>query len=402
MRWKLVAIVGLLVVASVAIGLSSGLLRPSETAATTFLTATATTADVTDEVTATGSVAASWTYALAFGSAPVQMAAAASSNSSSSSSSSSNGSSSAAGSVAWPVTEVDVRVGDVVKRGEVLAKAGTTDLESQIGDATRAALASSIQLSQAQDDFANASGTQALRQAKVSLYNAESAKAKAYADLGSLTSLRAFATLTAPADGVVTAVSIAKGVDAPSGTAITIASAALQVTASIVESDVAKISVGQQATLTVAAINATLKGTVTTIAPTGSSSGSNGVVEYAVEIALDAPPAALRPGMSADVSIITATASGVVAIPSRALGGTAGSYTVRVVAADGSVTSRDVTVGLITSSLAEIQSGLQAGERVVTGTSSSQSSTTTGTGGRGGFLGGGGGGGGGGVVVPGR
>jgi multidrug efflux pump subunit AcrA (membrane-fusion protein) len=82
MRWKLVAIVGLLVVAAVAIGLSSGLLRPSETAATTFLTATATTADVTDEVTATGSVAASWTYALAFGSAPAQTAAAASSNSS--------------------------------------------------------------------------------------------------------------------------------------------------------------------------------------------------------------------------------------------------------------------------------------------------------------------------------
>jgi membrane fusion protein, macrolide-specific efflux system len=66
--------------------------------------------------------------------------------------------------------------------------------------------------------------------------------------------------------------------------------------------------------------------------------------------------------------------------------------------ADGATETRSVTVGIVTSSLAEIQSGLQAGERVVTGTSSSQQTTTNGTG-RGGFLGGGGGAGPGGVVV---
>jgi len=402
MRWKLLAIIALLAIAGAAIGVSAGLLKPSATAATSFLTATATTADVTDEVTATGTIASSWTYGLAFGAAATATAASASSSSSSNSSSnSSNSSSSAGASVAWPVTEVDVKVGDVVKSGEVLAKAGTTDLESQIGDATRAALSSSIQLTQAQDDYANATGTQPLRQAKVNLYNAESARAKAYTDLANLEALRPFATLTAPADGVVTAVAITKGADAPSSGAITVQSAALQVTTSVVESDVSKISAGQQATVTIAAINATLTGAVATIAPTGSSSGSNGVVEYAVEITLDAPPAALRPGMSADVSIVTATASGVIAIPSRALNGTAGSYTVRVVAADGTVETRAVTVGLVTSSLAEIQSGLQVGERVVTGTSSAQNATTTttGTGGRGGLFGGGGGGG---VVLPGR
>jgi macrolide-specific efflux system membrane fusion protein len=79
----------------------------------------------------------------------------------------------------------------------------------------------------------------------------------------------------------------------------------------------------------------------------------------------------------------------VLATPSRALTGNAGSYTVRVVAADGSVSTRSVEVGLVTSSLAEIKSGLQAGEMVVTGTSSSQNSVTNGFGG-GGFQGGGG------------
>ncbi len=96
---------------------------------------------------------------------------------------------------------------------------------------------------------------------------------------------------------------------------------------------------------------------------------------FAVDIALDTPPVGLKPGMSADVSIVAASAGGVIAIPSRALSGSAGQYTVRVLASDGSVDVRSVEVGLITSSLAEIRSGLEAGERVVTGTSSSQDTT---------------------------
>jgi hypothetical protein len=97
--------------------------------------------------------------------------------------------------------------------------------------------------------------------------------------------------------------------------------------------------------------------------------------------------------MSTDVTITTASATGVLAIPSRALTGSAGAYRVRTLAADGTVATRTVTVGLVTSSLAEVKSGLQAGDTVITGTSSQQSTTTrTGTGA---FPGGGGAGGGG-------
>jgi hypothetical protein len=67
---------------------------------------------------------------------------------------------------------------------------------------------------------------------------------------------------------------------------------------------------------------------------------------------------------------------------------------------DGSTTATSVTVGLVTTSYAEIQTGLSAGETVVTGTVSSRTGTTT-TGGGGGvnvnsLTGGGGGFGGGG------
>jgi len=398
MRLKVAAIVVLLVVAGGAIAVSFGVLRPGSTAATSFLTAVASTQDVTDEVTATGSVAASWTYDLSFGNdptaTPASSGSSSGSNSSSSNSSSSNGSSVAA-SVRWPVSSLAVKVGDRVAKGQVLAKADTADLEAQIADANRAAASSAIQVDLAQDVLDNASATDQVRQAKVNLYNAETQKATAYSDLAELKALRAKASLVAPADGTVTAVDIAQGADAPSGAAISLQSATLEVTTDVVESDVTKISLGQPATITVGAIDATLNGMVAAIAPNGNSSGSNGVVQYAVEVSLDAPPQTLRPGMSADISIVTASANGVLAIPSRALSGSAGSYTVRVVAADGTVETRPVTVGLVTSSLAEIQSGLQAGERVVTGTSSAQQNGTQAGGGffGGGRLGGGNGGG---------
>jgi len=379
MRLKVVAIVALLVVGGAAVAVSLGVFTPAATNATSLLTAAATVADVTDSIAATGTVQAAAQYTLAFGTAPSE---------SSGSSASSNATGANAPSVAWPVSEVKVAVGDRVTAGEELATANTADLEAQIADATRAASSAELQLKQAKADRADASDTASRRQTQIALNNAQSGYARAKADLDTLVALRAYRTITAPAAGTITDVSISKGVDAPDGAAITMISDDLRVEAEIVESDIAAIKLDQQATVTVSALEATLQGKVVAIDPVGSSSGSSGVVSYAVTISIDSPPAGLRPGMSADVTIVAASATNVLSIPSRALSGTSGAYTVRVVAADGTVSVRDVEVGLVTSSLAEIKSGLQQGERVVTGTSSSQNSTTT-VGGGGAFPGGG-------------
>ena len=365
MRLKLFAIVILLVVAGGAVFYAfGGGLAPAATSSTTFLTAAASVADVTDDIAATGTVAAVTTYTVSFGTA--------------------TGST----SVTWPVTKVTVAVGDAVKAGTVLATADTSDLNSQIADARRAANSALLQLHQAEDDRSAATTTQTERQTQEALYNAQTSYVRAKSDLADLESLVPTATLKAPEDGTVTAVAITAGSDAPTGAAITMISNELQVSTSVVESDVATIKVGQQASVTISAIDATLNGTVTSIDPVGTSSGSSGVVSFAVMVALDAPPVGLKSGMSADITITAASATGVLSIPSRALSGSPGSYTVRVVGADGSVTSRSVEVGLVTASLAEIKSGLQAGDRVVTGTSSAQNATNA-TGG-GAFPGGGG------------
>ncbi len=380
MRLKLAAIVVLLAVGGAAVAASLGVFSAPASAASSLLTATASTTDVTDEIAATGTVETAWSYDLAFGVAPTETAG--------SSASSSSNSNEAGATATWPVTAVKVAVGDRVTKGEVLATASADDLQAQIADAKRAASSAAIQLNQAKTDKANASDTASKRQAQISLNNALSGDAKAKSDLAALLALRAYETITAPSDGTVTQVSISEGADAPSGAAITMIAGTLQVTTNVVESDIAAIKLNQVATVTVAAVDATLQGKVVSIDPVGSSSGSTGVVSFAVVVELDTPPAELRPGMSADISIVAASATNVLAIPSRALSGSAGAYTVRVVAADGSVSVRSVEVGLVTSSLAEIKSGLQAGEQVVTGTSSTQNATNT-IGGGGAFGGGG-------------
>jgi RND family efflux transporter MFP subunit len=381
MRLKVVAIVVLLVVAGGAVFASLGAFTPKASSASTLLTTAASVQDVTDEIAATGSVEAVSKYFLAFGAAPVAVDG-------SSTADGSQGTNGVASTVTWPVATVNVKVGDHVTKGQTLATAASSDLDAQIADAYRAAKSSGIQLTQAQADRDDATTTAQKRQTQQALYNAQTADAKAKATLAELTALRDHLALVAPEDGIVTAVAIATDEEAPSGAAITMITSALIVSTSVVESDIASIATGQQATVAVSALDASLRGTVASIAPVGSGSGSGAVVSYAVHVALDAPPTGLRPGMSADITIVAASAPGVLAIPSRALTGNGGAYTVRVVGADGSVATRQVQVGLVTSSLAEIKSGLQAGELVVTGTSSTQNTVTNGFGG-GGFGGGG-------------
>ena len=370
MRLKLFALIGLLVIAGGAVFVAIGGLGAPATLASTLLTTAAAVSDVTDEIAATGTAQAASQYALAFGVAPTVADGAAESVVAPADP--------VANGVEWLVDEVKVVAGDHVTKGDVLATASTADLEAQIAEASRAAKSAALQLKQATDDRANASTTAAKRQTQMALYNAQTSDAHAKASLAALVALRGHVRLVAPADGIVTRVAISTGVTAPSGTAIALISSEMRISTSVVESDVAAIKAGQESSVTIAALEATLRGKVVSVDPVGSGGGSGGVVSFAVAVQLDAPPSGLRPGMSADITIVATSATGVLAIPSRALSGAAPNYTVRIVAADGAVSTRSITVGLVTSSLAEVKSGLQAGDLVVTGTSSTQNALANG------------------------
>jgi macrolide-specific efflux system membrane fusion protein len=153
-------------------------------------------------------------------------------------------------------------------------------------------------------------------------------------------------------------------------------------TAGFAESDIASLKVGQTATVAVTGAKVSVPGTLTQIVPVASSSGgASSVATYAVTVTLTDPPETVLAGMSASVTVTTASVDNVLRVPATALQGSASAgYTVLVLNANGSTTSVDVTVGLVTTSMVEIKSGLTEGQTVVTGTASSRTGTTTGSG----------------------
>jgi multidrug efflux pump subunit AcrA (membrane-fusion protein) len=190
------------------------------------------------------------------------------------------------------------------------------------------------------------------------------------------------ATLTAPADGLIIAVNILVGVNAPTGYAIEESIGPMVATASFAEADISKLQVGQSATVLVNGPAVSVAGTLSQIVPATTSAGSSSVVTYAVTVTLTSPPDTVLAGMSATVTVTTASVDNVLRIPTSAVNGSATSgYTVQVMNADDSLTAATVQIGLVTTSWTQITSGLAAEQTIVTGTVSTRTTTTTAGGG---------------------
>jgi HlyD family secretion protein len=380
MRVKLLAVAVLVGVAVAALAVSVGGVGASPSTATEYLTAEATVGDVTDEVAATGSLAARSRYGLAFGSAPYLMG---------------DDADAPASESIWPVTAVSVKPGDTVTAGQALAKASETTIRRELARANADLKSAALQHRIAKEQRADAldsDDTDAARQALLQMYSTQQLLSKATEQRESILAQLRAATLKSPIDGVVTEVHVATGYDAPAGPAIVIASRELTVTSNVVENDLAVVRVGQPASVTIDAIGTTVEGTVTEIAPVAGDESSS-VVSYPVTVSLTDAPAEAKAGMSADIAITIAAATDVVTVPSSALQGADGDFAVLTLGADGSPQRVPVDVGLVTNASAEIRSGLEAGTPVVIGTTADLIGTDGLTGGRG-FPGGG-------VAVPG-
>jgi macrolide-specific efflux system membrane fusion protein len=192
-----------------------------------------------------------------------------------------------------------------------------------------------------------------------------------------------------------------------SGFVTLIGLSSLQVTAAFAESDVAKLAVGEPATVTISALaGAQLAAHVAAINPVASSSSS--VVQYTVTFALDRANKQLKPGMTATVAVTIAEKDNVLQVPSAAVTGSGRNARVTVLK-NGVSQTVPVVAGLAGDSSTQIVSGLTAGQTYVISTTVARSTGAAGTsttptvrpGGGVGGLGGGGGFGGGGFVRPG-
>jgi len=130
------------------------------------------------------------------------------------------------------------------------------------------------------------------------------------------------------------------------------------------ETDVGRLQVGQDATITLDAFpEVSLRGKVTSIDLLGKS--VQGVVSYAAEIEVLPTEVAIRPGMTAIADIVVAKKEGVITVPNRAVKrDSRGKYYVEVLS-NGKVQQRFVSPGLSNELMTELTSGVDEGEEVV-------------------------------------
>ncbi|MCO1593896.1 efflux RND transporter periplasmic adaptor subunit [Micromonospora sp. RHAY321] len=307
------------------------------------------------------------------------------------------------------VSEVRVKVGDVVAKGAVLAKVDATAAKRQLTAAQADLDAATAALNRAEDAGSDTSDAEA----QVTSAELEVEKAQEAVD---------GTTLKAPIAGTVVAVNGSVGSSSgasssggstsggPTSGATTSGSTGgsssstggstsssagfiqladlskLEVSAAVAETDATKLKAGQTASVSWNALaGATATAKLGSIDPNATT--SNNVVTYGVIFTLDDLPDGVRAGQTVNVSVTVGEADNVIYVNPAALT-TVGARQTVIAVRNGQQETRSVEIGLTGDQGVEITSGLQVGEQVVLKTSSSG---TSGNGGPGGGLPGGGG-----------
>lgn len=251
-------------------------------------------------------------------------------------------------SVDGTVASINVQAGQSVNEGDVLMTIKNDELDRNVSEAQRAVAA-------AQEDLANAQKAVAAAQAAPAtdtdasgatgasgtadtsaISSAQRNLASAQATLDQANAKAAERTVTAPSSGSIVELNAKVGATVTGGMVMgegdtsggkqcmQIADLSkMKVTVQVGEKDIAKIAVGQSANVTYPAFpDIVSQGTVTAIASVANSDAANGgggSVTFNVDILIEAPDSRLKPGMTAEVSVVTEQLDDVVMVPTMAL-----------------------------------------------------------------------------------
>ena len=279
-------------------------------------------------------------------------------------------------SVDGTVDSINVQAGQSVNEGDVLMTIKNDELDRNVADAQRAVTAAKEDLANAQKavaaaqaapatdaDAAGASGVSGTADTSA-VSSAQRNLASAQANLDQANAKAAERTVTAPSSGSIVELNAKVGATVTGGMimgegdtsggkqCMQIADLSkMKVTVQVGEKDIAKIAVGQSANVTYPAFpDIVSQGTVTTIASVANSDANGGgSVTFNVDILIDAPDARLKPGMTAEVSVVTEQLDDVVMVPTMALMTEDGEHYYVNVATDGeSKQTRRVKVTVVT------------------------------------------------------
>jgi len=303
------------------------------------------------------------------------------------------------------VANLSVNVGDAVKKGQLLF----TIVNDQLGVSADQAQTSYTQaqssvesaqanLKQAQSTYnadkksgSGASGKQKsadkdkIDAAKISVTAAEQSLIASAASLQYQQQNAGKRTVTSSMNGTVNAVNIKNGDDLSklsSGSSRQVPMiigdlGTLKAQAQVNEVDVSSVSIGQKAMLTFNAIDGlSISGKVEKIDSLGTL--TSGVVTYNVTIGFDSLDPRIRPGMSVSAAIITGVKQDVLIVPNSAVKSQNGGSFVQVLKSGQTVPQQvAVEVGISNNTNAEIISGINVGDNVVTQTINSSSTAAS-------------------------
>jgi len=202
---------------------------------------------------------------------------------------------------------------------------------------------------------------------EIAILEAQVAAAETNRDLAELALEQA--TIAAPMDGEVANILINQGEQAAPGAPaiILVNKEAFHIEVSVDEIDIDQIALDQPVEITLDAISdRVLDGRIADIAPTAVATGA-GVVTYLVTINIEPGEITLRPGMTANASIVVEEIEDVLMIPnwSIRLDRNTGTAFVNKLTTAGEIVEVPVETGLRNEQFSELLSGLEAGDTVV-------------------------------------
>jgi len=195
-------------------------------------------------------------------------------------------------------------------------------------------------------------------------------------------------SVKAPFDGVIAKVNVQTADSASAGTTVaTIITKQSLVEVSLNEVDVAKVSLGNKVTVTFDAIeDLSISGLVAAVDYIGTV--EQGVVTYTATLSFDIQDDRIKPGMSANATIITDLKQDVLVVPSAAVKSQGDTYYVEKfnqnysdteatagVTSDTAPTQQVVKIGIADDENTEITSGLSEGDQIVVKTVASTKTT---------------------------
>jgi len=141
--------------------------------------------------------------------------------------------------------------------------------------------------------------------------------------------------------------------------------ATVYIDAQVDEADIAQVTVGSPATITMDALpGQTLNGRVTFINPNGQTAA--GLVRYSVRVELDPVDSPLLLGATADISIQAGESHSVLVVPINAVQNDEGGEFVTVIDSDGSTHRVAVESGEVSGDQVMVNGNLIVGQRVLT------------------------------------